>query len=158
MKRRIVAAALLVVMLMSMLAACGGDAPSTNQVGGNFVVPEGGYDGSAVTISFYNTMGTNLAPILEAYIAEFNKLYPNITIESVNVGGYDDVRDQIATEITEGNQPNIAYCYPDHVAMYNLAKAVTTLDTLIESQIEVTHADGTTEILGLTEEQKADFI
>ena len=158
MKRRIVAAALLVVMLMSMLAACGGDAPSTNQVGGNFVVPEGGYDGSAVTISFYNTMGTNLAPILEAYIAEFNKLYPNITIESVNVGGYDDVRDQIATEITEGNQPNIAYCYPDHVAMYNLAKAVTTLDTLIESQIEVTHADGTTEILGLTEEQKSDFI
>ena len=158
MKRRIVAAALLVVMLMSMLAACGGDAPSTNQVGGNFVVPEGGYDGSAVTISFYNTMGTNLAPILEAYIAEFNKLYPNITIESVNVGGYDDVRDQIATEITEGNQPNIAYCYPDHVAMYNLAKAVTTLDTLIESQIEVTHADGTTEILGVTEEQKADFI
>ena len=147
MKRRIVAAALLVVMLMSMLAACGGDAPSTNQVGGNFVVPEGGYDGSAVTISFYNTMGTNLAPILEAYIAEFNKLYPNITIESVNVGGYDDVRDQIATEITEGNQPNIAYCYPDHVALYNLAQAVTTLDSLID------HPE-----LGLTAEQKADFI
>ena len=159
MKRRIVAAALFVVMLMGMLAACGGgtNEPATS-VGGNFVVPEGGYDGSAVTISFYNTMGSNLTPVLNAYIAEFNKLFPNITVESVNVGGYDDVRDQISTEITEGNQPNIAYCYPDHVARYNLAKAVTTLDALIASEIEVKHADGTTEVLGLTEAQIADFI
>jgi len=159
MKRRIVAAALFVVMLMGMLAACGGgtDKPVTS-VGGNFVVPEGGYDGSAVTITFYNTMGSNLTPVLNTYIAEFNKLYPNITVESVNVGGYDDVRDQISTEITEGNQPNIAYCYPDHVARYNLAQAVTTLDSLIASEIEVKHADGTTEVLGLTEAQIADFI
>ena len=57
-----------------------------------------------------------------------------------------------------GNQPNIAYCYPDHVALYNLAGAVATLDDLIDSQIEVARADGSTEILGLTDEQKADFI
>ncbi len=171
MKRRIVAGLLLVVMLMSMLAACGGnnEATTTEPAGteggeavvqnvGNFTVPEGGYDGSAVTITFYNTMGSNLATVLEAYIAEFNKLYPNITVVSTNVGGYDDVREQISTEITVGNQPNIAYCYPDHVALYNLAKAVTTLDSLIESDIEITRADGTTEILGLTDEQKADFI
>ena len=165
--RRIVAILLVIILMMS-LAACGGsNAPETTapQAGdetvknvGNFVVPEGGYDGSAVTITFYNTMGANLSAVLETYIAEFNKLYPNITVVSTNVGNYDDVRDQISTEITVGNQPNIAYCYPDHVALYNLAKAVTTLDGLIESQIEVTRADGTTEILGLTDEQKADFI
>ena len=74
------------------------------------------------------------------------------------MGGYDDVRDQISTEITVGNQPNIAYCYPDHVALYNLAKAVTTLDGLIDSEITVTRADGSTEILGLTQAQKDDFI
>ena len=168
MKRRIVATLLLVVMLMSMLTACGGSTsetqPAENQGGetvqnvGNFVVPEGGYDGSAVTITFYNTMGANLAAVLDAYIVEFNKLYPNITIVSTNVGNYDDCRDQISTEITVGNQPNIAYCYPDHVALYNLAKAVTTLDDLIASEEVVTHADGTTEVLGLTAEQKADFI
>ena len=146
MKKRVVAAVLLIVMLMS-LAACGAKNEVAGTPAGNFVVPEGGYDGSAVTVKFYNTMGTNLTPVLEAHIAEFNKLYPNITIESVNVGGYDDVRDQISTEITVGNQPNIAYCYPDHVAMYNLAKAVTTLDSLID------HPE-----LGLTAEQKADFI
>ena len=156
MKRRIVAAALLVLMLMSMLAACGGS--QGNQVGGNFQVPDVGYDGSEVTIVFYNTMGANLSAVLDAYIVEFNKLYPNIHVVSTNVGNYDDCRDQISTEITVGNQPNIAYCYPDHVALYNLAKAVVTLDGLIASDIEVTRADGTTEIIGLTDAQINDFI
>ena len=91
------------------------------------------YDGSEVTIRFYNTMGTNLTPVLEAYIAEFATLYPNIHVEYTSVGSYDDVRDQISTEITVGGQPNIAYCYPDHVALYNLAKAVRTLDDFIDN-------------------------
>lgn len=132
--------------------------PAAPAVKTNFTVPEGGYDGSEVTIKFYNTMGTNLKTVLDAYIVEFNKLYPNIHIETTQVGNYDDVRDQVSTEITVGNQPNIAYCYPDHVALYNLAQAVTQLDGLIDSKIEVKRADGTTEILGLTDEQKADFI
>ena len=167
--RRSIAFLLALVMMIGLLAACGSEpapAETTAPQGGetvqtpvgNFVVPEGGYDGSAVEIVFYNTMGANLAAVLETYIAEFNKLYPNITVVSQNVGNYDDCRDQISTEITVGNQPNIAYCYPDHVALYNLAKAVTTLDNLIASEIEVAHADGTTEILGLTAEQVADFI
>ena len=116
------------------------------------------YDGSEVTIKFYHTMGANLRTVLENYIVEFNKLYPNIHIEHEQVGGYDDVRDQISTEITVGAQPHIAYCYPDHVALYNLAKAVVTLDSLIDSTAEVKRADGTTETLGLTADQKADFI
>ena len=116
------------------------------------------YDGSEVTITFYHTMGSNLTAVLDAYIPEFNAMYPNIHIEYTSVGGYDDVRDQIATEITVGAQPNIAYCYQDHVALYNLARAVQTLDAYIDSTATVTHADGTTEAFGLTEEQKADFI
>ena len=155
MKKRIMTLLLAVVMLLG-LVACGGD--GSNVVKSNFVVPENGYDGSEVTITFYNTMGANLREVLDAYIVEFNKLYPNIHIEVTQVGNYDDVRDQVSTEITVGNQPNIAYCYPDHVALYNLAKAVVTLDDLIASDITVTRADGTTEILGLTDEQKADFI
>ncbi len=116
------------------------------------------YDGSEVTITFYHTMGSNLTTVLDAYIAEFNTLYPNIKVEYTSVGGYDDVRDQVATEITVGAQPNIAYCYPDHVALYNLARAVQTLDAYIDSTATVTRADGTTEVMGLTAEQKADFI
>ena len=121
-------------------------------------VQDEGYDGSAVTIVFYHTMGQNLRNVLEAYIVEFNKLYPNITIEHSQVGGYDDVRNQISTEITVGNQPNIAYCYPDHVATYNISKAVYPLDALIANMAEVTRADGTTERMGLTQKQINDFI
>ena len=180
MNKRILAFLLALMMIMSLMTACtndpgssagnetqpgsqsgqvtDGDGKDEVQVLGNFAVPEVGYDGSEVTITFYHTMGQNLRDVLEAYIVEFNKLYPNIHIEHSQVGGYDDVRDQISTEITVGNQPNIAYCYPDHVAMYNLADAVATLDELIKSRIEVARADGTTEILGLTDEQVADFI
>ena len=116
------------------------------------------YDGSEVTIIFYHTMDAAKRELLDSYIAEFNTLYPNIHIVHSQIGGYDDVRDQIAKEIPEGIQPNIAYCYPDHVALYNLAKAVQTLDAYIDSEAQVTRADGTTETFGLTAEQKADFI
>ncbi len=168
MKKRVLAFAMLLVMTLS-LVACGGNTANNGSTGdntgdntaeavANFVVPEGGYNGEPVTITFYHTMGANLTGVLDNYIAEFNALYPNITVEYTSVGGYDDVRDQISTEITVGNQPNIAYCYPDHVALYNLAGAVTQLDNLIDSEITVTRADGSTETLGLTQEQKDDFI
>ncbi len=155
MKKRIFAVLMLVVMLGTMFTSCSGNGPKGDP---NFVVPEEGYKNEQITITFYNTMGANLSAVLETYIAEFNKLYPNITVVSTNVGGYDDVREQISTEISVGNQPNIAYCYPDHVALYNLAGAVTTLDNLIDSKLEVERADGTKETIGFTEEQKADFI
>ncbi len=172
--KKIVATLLLVAMLVSVLAGCqvtvggnkGTTPPANNgenqgEAAGegtaspyNFTVPAGGYDGSEVTIVFYHTMGANLREVLDFYIEEFNKIYPNIHIEYEQVGSYDDVRDTISTELTAGNQPNIAYCYPDHVATYNIAGAVTHLDGLIESQ----ESDGNGGILGLTQEQKDDFI
>lgn len=144
--KKILPILLVLVMLCSTAFAAG------------FEVPAEGYDGSEVTISFYTQQGTALQEVTSAYIAEFNKLYPNIHVEHTTLGDYDGVRDQIIADISVGGQPNVAYCYPDHVALYNLAKAVATLDDLIDSQVTVTRADGTTEILGLTDEQKADFI
>ena len=155
--KKIVAILLLVTMLLG-IGLMSGCNKANEVLSKDFVIPEGGYDGSEVTITFYHTMGANLREVLDAFIVEFNKLYPNITVVHEQVGGYPDVRDQIKTELTVGNQPNIAYCYPDHVALYNVAKAVVTLDNLIASDIEITRNDGTKETLGLTAEQKADFI
>ena len=121
--------------------------------------PVEAYNGEAVTITFYHTMSaTNLQPALNAAIEDFNKLYPNIKVKHESIGSYNDVRDQIKTEISVGAQPNLAYCYPDHVALYNQAKAVRTLDDFINSDIEQVDADGTKTKLGLTDEQKADYI
>ena len=159
MKKTLLVALLLIAALFSVFA--NGDeetATSTAASSKAFQVPATGYDGSDVTITFYHTMGSNLSTVLDDYIVEFNKLYPNIHVSWEAIGSYDDVRDQISTQIFVGSQPNIAYCYPDHVALYNMAGAVATLDNLIDSTVQVKRADGTTEILGLTAEQKADFI
>ncbi len=153
MKKTIVAIVLVLVVVASAmfgLVAC-----NNNTAQPNFDVPEGGYDGSAVTIKFSHTMGSNLRDVLDAYIKKFNEVYPNITIEHTQVGGYDDVRDQIVTELQAGNEPNIAYCYPDHVALYNLTGKVVSLDNLIDSQEADTLGGG---IIGFTDAQKADFI
>jgi len=153
--KRILALLLVVVMALGMMTACG---KKTEKAAVDVSVPVEGYKGGEVTITFYHTMGANLRTVLENYIVEFNKLYPNITVVHEQVGGYDDVRDQISKEITVGNQPNIAYCYPDHVALYNLASACVSMDNLIASTVEQERADGTKEIIGLTAEQQADFI
>ncbi|MGM9643104.1 MAG: extracellular solute-binding protein [Eubacteriales bacterium] len=158
MKRSIISLLLVFSMLLSavMLASCSGT--GKEPVKDTYEVPEEGYDGSEVTITFYHSMGQTLQAVLDAYIPEFNKLYPNIHIEHSSMGDYDGVRDQIKTALTAGNQPNLAYCYPDHVALYNVAKKVVPLDNFISSTIEVTDAEGNTSVLGFTEEQIADFI
>ena len=171
--KRIFALLLAAVMMLS-LAACGGEGVSLDEykdgvtqpnatdasgkeVKGNFAVPAVGYDGSEVTITFAHTMGAKLQAVLDRGVVEFNKLYPNITIEHSSYGGWGDIAGLINTEIIGGNQPNIAYCYPDHVAQYNMAWATVTLDELIASEIQVTRDDGTTETLGLTAEQIEDL-
>ena len=156
--KRIIASILLIVVL-----ATGMIASLTSCIGPNktptteFVIPDGGYDGSAVTIKFYHTMGAALTTILTDAIAEFNELYPNITIEHASYGDYDALLAQISTEITVGNQPHLAYCYPDHVATYNVAGAVQNLDELVASTIEQKNEKGS-ETLGYTQDQLNDFI
>jgi len=154
--------ALLLVLVMSFsLVACdlfgkkddGGSTPAPEKV--RYEVPANGYEGGAVTITFYHTMGQNLRDQLDAAIARFNEIYPNITVEASQVGGYDDVRDQIKDDLVAKTQPNIAYCYPDHVALYNLTGKVVPLDNFIESTIPDAATGG---ILGFTQEQIDNFI
>ena len=159
MKKILLSVLLVAVLLLNVvaIAACNG-----GNNGGGTKVPEVGenatYSGNEVEIVFYHTMGQNLSTVLDQYIVEFNKLYPNIKIVHSQEGGYDDVRDKIATELTVGDQPNIAYCYPDHVALYNLSGAVVKLDNLIKNTNVLTRGDGTTEQIGLTQAQIDDFV
>ena len=148
--KRIIASLLLVVVLLTgvigSLTSCDFGKKPVNNV--EFVMPEGGLDTSkTITIKFYHQMGAALQDILNETIVEFNKIYPNIVIEHESLGDYDGVRNQIKTEIAVGNQPNLAYCYPDHIALYNKAGAVQPLDVLINDPT-----------YGFTAEQLADFI
>ncbi len=153
MLKKIIAIVLTVVMALGMFALTGCGSKSANNA---FVVPAEGFNpDETVDITFTHTMGAKLQEVLNTYIEEFNKIYPNINITHQSAGGWGDINGQINTEIAGGTQPNIAYCYPDHVAMYNIAKSVVTLDNLIASDIAI---EGKDEVIGLTDEQKADFI
>jgi multiple sugar transport system substrate-binding protein len=144
--KKIISSVLFVALLLSLcLGTLAGCKPANKVV--DFEMPEGGFDTTKdVEIVFYHSMGAALQEILNTAIADFNEIYPNIKVTHKSYGDYDGVRDQIKTEITVGGQPNLAYCYPDHVALYNVAGAVQTLDTLIESEY------------GFSAEQIADFI
>lgn len=161
MKRKlsaIVLACMMACLSLIGLVGCGGGNKITE-----FVMPKNGFDTSKkVEIKFYHTMGQDLRNVLDSYIERFNELFPNIKVVHEQVGGYDDVRDQIKTEITAGKQPNLAYCYPDHVALFNRSKAVLPLNGFLSdgqyNNMTVAHADGTTESMCFTEEQKENFI
>ena len=145
--KRIIALILLIATVFTFSFALTSCKKKKNNKVGEFVMPEGGYDGSAVTIKFYHSMGATLKAVLDTAIADFNAIYPNITIEHQSFGDYNGVRDQIKTEISVGNQPHLAYCYPDHVALYNLANVVQTLDVFINDPN-----------VGYTQAQLDDFI
>ena len=139
----ILVSALLSILCLGMLASCGGRAPAAD-----FVMPEGGFDTETpVEITFYHSMGKTLRDVLDASIADFNELYPNITVKHESYGDYDGVLSQIKTELTVGDHPNLAYCYADHVAVYNISGATQKLDILMYD-----------ETYGYSEEQLADFI
>jgi len=176
--KRIIAILMLVAMTLSMVACGGGkqsfdaaknqeggltEPPAVNEQGqtvqGNFAVPSIGYDpNQKVTIVFGTTMNQDCLKLLDKAIERFNVLYPNIEVVPKSYGGWDTIADLIGKEINGGNQPNIAYCYPDHVAQYRKSWVAVTMDELAKSTIEVTRADGTTETLGFTQAQLDDFI
>ena len=131
----ILAAAMLLAVCLGSFTGC---TQQQNQAI-DFVIPEGGFDTETpVTITFYHSMGAALQGILDEAIAAFTEKYPNITVEHSSYGDYNGVRDQIKNEIAVGNPPNIAYCYPDHVAFYNISGAVQSLDVFMDSEFAFT--------------------
>lgn len=147
---------ILATMLASLtVAGCFGGGRNTLNI---FEVPEGGFDTTAdVEIMFYHTMNKNLQEVLDAYIEDFQSMYPNITVYHRAIGGYDDVEDQMTKALSAGeNECDIAYCYPDHLASYNKANAIVALEKLVDNTTPIT-ADSS-ETFGFTAEQKADFI
>ena len=133
----ILAAALLLAVCLGSFAGC---TPKTPAI--EFVMPEGGFDTeNPVTITFYHSMGAALQSILNDAIAAFNELYPNITVDPSSYGDYNGVRDQVKNDIAVGNPPNLAYCYPDHVAFYNISGAVQPLDVFMNSEYAFTEQE-----------------
>lgn len=120
----------------------------------------GGGD-DAKTIVFYNTMGENLQTTLKTAIETFEAKYPGWKVESTQVGGYDEVRDAIIGDLQAGTQPDLAYCYADHVAQYITTGTVVDMNKYINSKDTIdTEIDGETVKVnvGYSAEEIADFV
>lgn len=129
----------------------------------DFEMPDGGYDGREVTITFANTTGQDKAKVIEDAIADFNLLFPNIHVVVDNtIKSYDTLFGNIKDKIPSNRQPNIAFCYSDHVAEYNDAGAVVPLNDFMYNgafkDMKVTLADGNEVPLGLTKEQQENYV
>ncbi len=110
------------------------------------------------TIVFYSTQGDSLQKVTKNAIDAFEAKYPGWTVSHIQVGGYDDVKSKIISDFQGSKQPDLAYCYADHVAQYLQTSKVVNLNKYINSTATVTAGDGTTYNVGYTAAEVADFV
>ena len=75
-----------------------------------------------IQVTFWHAMGQANQKIIQEMIDSFEKLYPEVHVEQVSQGGYDDLLDKVKNNIKAGTTPTLAQTYPDHVTSYLTAK------------------------------------
>ncbi len=137
---------LAVVMVLSVvaLAACKDDEETAKD--------------AAHTIYFYSSQGQALQEKTLLAIQSFEAKYPGWKVQHSSAGDYDDVKEKILSDLPARQQPDLAYCYPDHVAEYLKTGAVVNLNTLLYSEETVNDKDGNAVRVGYTEDELRDFV
>lgn len=110
------------------------------------------------TIVFYSSQGDALQQQTQVAINNFEAKYPGWKVQHVTVGGYDDVKEKIIADFQGKQQPDLAYCYADHVAQYLQTKKVVDMSDLINSTETVDDVDGNPVTVGYSAEEVADFV
>ncbi len=110
------------------LAGCHGQAGQTE-----FQVPKG-FDASRdYEITFWAKNDTNKTQtdIYKKAIADFENLYPNITVNLRLYTDYGRIYNDVITNISTNTTPNVCITYPDHIATYLTGNnVVVPLDSL----------------------------
>lgn len=99
-------------------------------------------------IEIWATFNDTYGAVIKAFIERFKELEPNVTVNyQKKSGSYDDLREAILTGFPANNYPDVAICYPDHVAEYIEYNKVVKMDKYIDN------AD-----YGWTDEDKDDIL
>ncbi|MDE7372679.1 MAG: extracellular solute-binding protein, partial [Clostridia bacterium] len=103
-------------------------------------------------------------------IERFEAKYPGWTVEHIQPGGYDDVKTKITNDLQGQLQPDLAYCYADHVAAYLPSEQVIDMLPYINSTDKVEGVNPDAEVeegaeaekveytIGYSAEELADFV
>ena len=85
-----------------------------------FAVPESFDETKNYEITFWAKNDTNKTQtrIYEKAIADFEKLYPNITVNMRLYTDFGKIYNDVITNIATNTTPNVCISYPDHIATY----------------------------------------
>ena len=114
------------------LSGCHG-AKGQNQ----FEIPEEFDTSRNYEITFWAKNDTNITQtrIYEKAIADFQKLYPNITVTLRLYTDYGRIYNDVITNISTNTTPNVCLTYPDHIATYLTGNnSVVPLDDLFADE------------------------
>ena len=102
-----------------------------------FETPERFDEERRFEITFWAKNDTNMTQV-EIYkkaIADFESLYPNITVNLRLYTDYGRIYNDVITNIATNTTPNVCITYPDHIATYLTgANSVVSLDDLFEDE------------------------
>lgn len=99
----------------------------------SFQVPDTFDENRSYTITFWAKNDTNKrqTDIYKQAIADFQELYPNITVDLRLYTDYGKIYNDVITNISTGTTPNVCITYPDHIATYLTGEnVVVPLDDL----------------------------
>ena len=128
--KKIISAVLALMLLLS-LTACHGNAEEKV-----FEIPSEFDTSRNYEISFWAKNDTNMTQV-EIYkqaIADFEALYPNITVNLRLYTDYGKIYNDVITNIATDTTPNVCITYPDHIATY-----LTGADTVVPLDDLFTH-------------------
>ena len=106
-------------------------------LGNAFAVPEEFDASKEYEITFWAKNDTNInqTEIYKQAIADFQELYPNITVNLRLYTDYGDIYNDVITNISTGTTPNVCITYPDHIATYLTGdNVVAPLDELFADE------------------------
>lgn len=125
-----------VSLIMGMLTSCGGnnnsssnttkdDKPTsvtsvpTSEASDTTGDSENYFIKEKTTIYMWATLNDTYGKRVLNFVDAFQKVEPNVTVEYVKqTGSYNDLKDKIIDGFASDNYPDLAQCYPDHVAEY----------------------------------------
>ena len=122
----------LLLGLACMLTGCHGSKGMQS-----FEIPEEFDESKQYEITFWAKNDTNKTQtaVYEKAIEDFEKLYPNITINMRLYTDYGRIYNDVITNIATNTTPNVCITYPDHIATYLTGQnSVVALDELFANE------------------------
>ena len=116
-----IAIGMILVLSVMFLSGCHGRLESREtESGGSAEIPAAFDDQEPIELVFWAKNDTNKVQtaVYTKAIEDFEKMYPNVTINLRLYADYSRIFADVITNIATGTTPNICITYPDHIATY----------------------------------------